>query len=411
MSVRQKLIVVGNGMASVRFLETLLDLAPNRFDITVLGDEPSPGYNRIMLSPLLAGEISISETVLKPRQWYRDHKVTLSLGSGSRVTAIDRSGKLLATANGQVLSYDHLVLALGSRANIPDLPGSALNGVMAFRSHDDVNAMLQAAKQHKNAVVIGGGLLGLEAASALSQQGMSVTLVHNRQVLMNRQLDSVAGGLLQQELEQRGITFIKPARTVELKGCEGQVKQVVLDSGQSVPAELVVFATGVQPNKELAARAGLSCQRGILVDQHLQTSDASITAIGECVQFGEQTFGIVEPVYEQARVAAHCLAAKQAGKKVAFVSPTTPVRLKVTGVQLFSSGDFEGRPDDRILSLHDPHASVYRRLVIREQRIVGILLYGDTLDGNWYQSLLEQQEDISALGQNLLFGRQLTAAA
>ncbi|WP_211828777.1 NAD(P)/FAD-dependent oxidoreductase [Kistimonas asteriae] len=407
---RLKLVVIGNGMGSVRFLETLVAGGEHGYGITVLGDEPDPGYNRIMLSPLLAGEIPFSETVLRSRQWYEENEITLHTGSDFRVVSIDRLQRLVVTAAGESFSYDHLVLATGSHAYIPDIPGSSFEGVVPFRRYGDVEAMLSAAESGKavrRAVVIGGGLLGLEAANALNSRGMQVTLVHSQSVLLNRQLDAYAGQLLQDELESRGIAFLKPKRTACIEGCDGRASGVGFSDGSSIDAELVVFAIGIRPNTLLAAESGLACEHGIMVDDRMLTSDPSISAIGECIQHGNETFGLVEPVYLQAVT----LARRLQGELQPFVSRPSATKLKVSGVQLFSSGQFQGEGRDEVITLKYSDAGIYRRLVIRDNRVVGVLLYGDTSDGAWYQELLESDQDISEYRNTLLFGSQFAAVA
>ncbi len=407
---RQQLVVIGNGMGSVRFLETLVTGGEHGYDITVLGDESDPGYNRIMLSPFLAGEIPFSDTVLRSRQWYEENGITLHTGADFRVVSIDRLQRLIVTAAGQPFFYDHLVLATGSHSYIPDIPGASFQGVVPFRGYGDVEAMLSAAepgKHGKRAVVIGGGLLGLEAANALNCRGMQVTLVHSQSVLLNRQLDAYAGQLLQSELESRGIAFLKPKRTTLIEGVDGRVTGVGFSDGSCIDADLVVFAIGIRPNVQLAVESGLTCKHGVLVDDLMFTSDPAISAIGECVQHGDETFGLVEPVYSQAVT----LARRLPGEIQPFVSRPSATKLKVSGVQLFSSGQLQGKDCDEVIALKHPDAGIYRRLVIRDNRVVGVLLYGDTSDGAWYQELLESGQDISAYRNTLLFGSQFAAVA
>ncbi len=402
-AVKQRLVIVGNGMGSVRLLEHLCDSAPAAFDITVLSEESEPGYNRILLSPLLAGEMAPEGVQLKGRDWYQVQGIHLYSGPEYRAVSIDRQQQCVKTAGGESFGYDKLVLATGSSPFIPPLPGSGLDGVYGFRTLADVDGMLAAVAQGGNAIVVGGGLLGLEAAAALQAQGMQATVVHNREVLMNRQLDAVAGGLLRNSLADKGIDCVMASRAQSLQGdAHGRVTGLGLEDGRVLLATLVVFAAGVQPNIKLMQDAGLECDRALLVDAHMSSSDPAIYGLGECVQHQGETFGLVEPVYKQADVLAHVLSGAKAGP--GFESGLTATRLKVTGVELFSCGDFEGEEADDQLILSMPSQGVYRKLVLRDNRLTGILLYGDASDALWYQKLLEQQADISTIKELLMFG-------
>ncbi|WP_281648313.1 FAD-dependent oxidoreductase [Parendozoicomonas sp. Alg238-R29] len=403
----KKLLVVGNGMASVRFLELLTDNPEHGYHITVLSAEPVPGYNRIMLSPLLAGDLEAGGVLLRPASWYRERGIQLHCGSDYKAVEIDRAQHLVRAENDGLFAYDKLILATGSRPFIPNIPGSDLTGVMGFRTLDDVEAMLSVAKAGGRVVVVGGGLLGLEAACALQSQGMQATVVHSRSVLMNRQLDLDSGDLLLKSLSAKGLQFELASRTVALHGEQGIVSGVELSSGKVLPADLVVFTAGIQANIQLMQSAGLPCDKALLVDGFLQTEDSAIFGLGECVQAEGQTFGLVEPVYKQAKVLADVLLEKDVSK---FVPAETATRLKVTGIDLFSLGDYvgdspslEGINDELVLSMSS--RGIYRKLVVRNNRLKGVLLYGDVSDAAWYQHLFESGQDISGIRDLMIFGQ------
>jgi len=395
---RRRLIVIGNGMAGMRTVEELLELAPNAYDITVFGAEPHTNYNRILLSPLLAGDKSAKEIFLHTPEWYKEHGV--SLHSGDPVVSIDRRRRIVRSEKGVELPYDRLLFATGSTPQILPVPGKDLPGVMTFRDLADVDAMLESARRYKTAVVIGGGLLGLEAASALSRRGMEVTVVHLFDALMERQLDSVAASLLRATLEQRGLKFRMPATTTAILG-EERVRGVRLEDGSELLADLVVMATGVRPNVELASRAGLRCERGILVDDTLQTFDPSIYAVGECVQHRNRTFGLVAPLWEQARVCAIHLAELGVSRYRGTLPAT---QLKVAGIELYSAGEFAGGQGAEALVLQDHRNGIYKRLVIQDNRLRGAVLYGDAKHGSWYFELMSAGRDIGGMRDRLLFG-------
>jgi len=396
---KERLVLIGNGMAGVRTLEELLKLEPEMYDITVFGAEPHPNYNRILLSPVLAGEKTIEQIILNSRDWYAEHGITLH--TGDPVVAIDRKKRIVRTKSGQETGYDRLLIATGSSAFIIPVPGHQLPGVVGFRDIADVDAMLHAAKNHKHAVVIGGGLLGLEAANGLMKQGMQVTVVHLLDTLMERQLDKVAAGLLKAELEQRGLNFLMGAQTAELLGSD-RVEAVRFKDGSEVPADLVVMAVGIRPNIQLAKESGIHCERGILVNDTLQTFDPRIYAIGECVQHRGECYGLVAPLFEQAKVCANHLAKLGYGR---YEGSVTSTKLKVTGIDLFSAGNFQGGEGTEEMVLSDPGAGVYKKLVIRGNKIDGAVLYGDTAEGAWYFQLMKSGTDIANLREHLLFGQ------
>lgn len=396
---KPRLVVVGNGMAGMRTVEELLKLAPDLYDITVFGAEPHGNYNRILLSPVLAGEKTVDDIMLNTREWYAAHGIELL--AGDPVEAIDRPRRTVRSASGREVRYDRLLLATGSKPFILPVPGHTLDGVIAFRDIQDVETMLHAARNHRHAVVIGGGLLGLEAANGLLRQGMDVTVVHLADSLMERQLDKPAAALLKLALERKGLRFLLGAQTAGILG-DTRVTGVLFKDGSQIQADLVVMTAGVRPNIELAAGAGLRCERAIVVDDTLQTFDPRIYAVGECVQHRQATFGLVAPIWDQARVCAAHLAG--AGHR-RYVQQATATKLKVTGVDLYSAGDFIGADGSEDLVLRDPRRGVYKRLVLQDGRLVGAVLYGDVQDGPWYFDLIQSGKPVGALRQRLLFGK------
>lgn len=396
-----KLVMVGNGMAGVRTLEELLKIAPDLYDITVFGAEPHPNYNRILLSPVLAGEQTLDEIILNPTSWYAEQGIHLHLGK--KVVAIDRTRRLVRAADGTEAPYDRLLLATGSNPFILPVPGKDLKGVIAYRDIADTNTMIETAATHRHAVVIGGGLLGLEAANGLMLRGMDVTVVHVMPWLMERQLDDVAGRLLQQSLEQRGIRFEIGAHTQELLGNEqGRVRALRLKDGRELPADLVVMAAGIRPNTDLAEKIGLHCQRGIVVNDTLQTiTDPRIYAVGECAAHRGIAYGLVAPLFEQGKVCATHLAQFGIGR---YTGSQTSTKLKVTGIDLFSAGDFMGGKDCEEIVLSDPIGGVYKKLVIKDDKLIGACLYGDTVDGSWYFKLLREGRKVTDIRDRLMFG-------
>ncbi|KAI5916389.1 nitrite reductase large subunit NirB [Thauera sp. 2A1] len=410
---KQKLVLVGNGMAGVRTIEELLKLAPDLYDVTVFGAEPHGNYNRILLSPVLAGEMSLPEIMLNDLDWYRDNGITLH--AGRKVTKIDRvRRKVIAEAeDGSVIEaeYDRLLLATGSVPFIPPIPGKELSGVLGYRDIADTEAMIAAAGRHKHAVVIGAGLLGLEAANGLMLRGMDVTVVHLADWIMERQLDKAAADMLQASLEARGMKFLLARQTEALVAGEGEegarVCAVRFKDGMQIPADLVVVAAGIRPNYALAESAGIYCGsgrvRGIHVSDTLQTvTDPRIYAVGECVAHRGTVYGLVAPLFEQGKVCANHLANFGIGR---YQGSVTSTKLKVTGIDVFSAGDFSGGPDTEDIVLHDRQGGVYKRIVIKHNRIVGSVLYGDTADGAWYFQLMKDQQDIHEIRDHLMFGQ------
>jgi nitrite reductase (NADH) large subunit len=400
---KMKLVMVGNGMAGVRTLEELLKIAPDLYDITVFGAEPHPNYNRILLSPVLAGEQTIDEIILNPLDWYAGHGIDLHLGK--KVVEVNRSRRIVRAADGTEAAYDRLLLATGSNPFILPLPGKELEGVIAYRDIADTETMIEAAKTHRHAVVVGGGLLGLEAANGLMRRGMSVTVVHIAPWLMERQLDEVAGRMLQKSLEARGLRFLIGAETAALVGdAGGRVRAVLFKDGSEEPADLVVMAAGIRPNTQLAEKIGLHCNRGIVVTDTMQTiTDGRIYAVGECAAHRGIAYGLVAPLFEQAKVCATHLGEFGIGR---YLGSQTSTKLKVTGIDLFSAGEFMGGGTTEEIVLSDPYNSVYKKLVVRDDKLIGACLYGDTADGSWYFDLVREGRNIADIRDQLMFGQQ-----
>src|SRR5574343_111437 len=402
---KMKLVMVGNGMAGVRALEELLKLAPDLYEITVFGAEPHPNYNRILLSPVLAGEQTLDEIVLNDWAWYKDNGITLH--AGFKVTQVDRVHRTVTGSNdrGQTVQagYDRLILATGSNPFILPLPGHDLPGVLAYRDIADTQAMIVAAATYKHAVVIGGGLLGLEAANGLMKRGMQVTGVHVGEWLMERQLDKVAGQMLQASLEARGMQFRMSAQTSALVAANsGRVAKVEFKDGSHVPADLVVMAVGIRPNTQLAESMGLHVNRGIVVTDTLQTvTDPRVWAVGECAAHRGIAYGLVAPLFEQGKVLANHLAEFGIAR---YLGSQTSTKLKVTGIDLFSAGDFMGGEGFEEIVMSDPAGGVYKKLVLQGDKLVGACLYGDTVDGSWYFKLLRDGRSVDDIRDKLMFG-------
>ncbi|KAB2969515.1 NAD(P)/FAD-dependent oxidoreductase [Zoogloea sp.] len=399
-----KLVMVGNGMAGVRTLEELQKIAPDMYDITVFGAEPHPNYNRILLSPVLAGEMTIQDIILNDLQWYADNDINLHLGA--RVGRIDRRNRSVTAtgANGETISvdYDRLLLATGSTPFILPIPGNDLPGVISYRDIKDTDEMIDAAARYKHAVVIGAGLLGLEAANGLALRGMDVTVVHLSDWIMERQLDRTAGKMLQAALEAKGMKFKLNAHTAELvKGESGRVCAIRFKDGDTLPADLVCMAAGIRPNVALAEQAGIHCNRGIVVNDTLQTYDPRVYAVGECANHRGTAYGLVAPLFEQAKVCANHLAEMGIGR---YQGSVTSTKLKVTGIDVFSAGDFSGAEGTEDIVLHDPGLGIYKRIVLKDDRLVGAVLYGDTKDGAWYFQLLKDEQNIHDIRDHLVFG-------
>lgn len=403
---RAQLVVVGNGMAGMRAVEELIARAPDRFDITVIGAEPHPNYNRILLSAVLAGDKTLDEIVVNSHAWYAEHGIRLI--AGTRATAIDRAARAVALADGTALPYDRLLLATGSRPLAPPIPGLGFPNVCAFRDIADAEAMIAAARRGGRAVVIGGGLLGLEAAWGLKRRGMSVTLVHLMPTLMERQLDVAAGELLRRDLESRGIAFFTNSQTEEIAGRDC-AEAVVLADGRSIPADFVVLAVGIRSNIDLARSSGLDVNRGILVGDDMATSDPDIYAVGECIEHNGQVFGLVAPLWDQAKVAGARLAGDDAA---VYVPPPVFTSLKITGVDVFSAGRLAAADAaDEEITLYDEKHGLYKKVILRDDRVVGSVLYGSVADGPWYVELMRTRADVSSMRDQLVFGRAFAEQA
>ncbi|MCP8465670.1 nitrite reductase large subunit NirB [Pseudomonas sp. ZM23] len=395
-----KLVLIGNGMAGVRTLEELLKIAPDLYDITVFGAEPHPNYNRILLSPVLAGEQTFEDIVLNDLNWYSDNGIRLLLNR--KVTRIDRHCRRVIAEDGSEAEYDRLLIATGSNPFILPVPGNRLRGVIGYRDIADTQTMIDTAGSHSHAVVIGGGLLGLEAANGLKLRGMDVTVVHLSDWLLERQLDRTAGKLLQGALESRGIHFRLNTQTDELiDDGNGHVCAIRFKDGEVLAADLVVMAAGIRPNTELAEKTGLPCNRGILVNDTLQTYDPRIYALGECASHRGIAYGLVAPLFEQAKVCANHLAMLGFAR---YQGSVTSTKLKVTGIDLFSAGEFMGGEGTETITLSDPIGGVYKKLVIKDDVLVGACLYGDTADGGWYFRQIRENHNVAEIRDHLMFG-------
>ncbi|PKG47364.1 MULTISPECIES: NAD(P)/FAD-dependent oxidoreductase [Halomonadaceae] len=396
------LVIIGNGMASHRLIEALVKLPTRPQHITVIGAEPTPAYNRILLSPLLAGEMNQDALTLRDAQWYEDQGVTLILGE--KVDALHRDRQTVVTNTGRTLPYDHLVLATGSRPAMPDVPGIELAGVHGFRDLQDADALTDIAQRGGEAVVIGGGLLGLEAAEGLRKRGndISVSVLQRSERLMNRQLDTTASHLLENELAQRGLKIVTSAQLARLEGdAQGQVSKIHLDDGRQLAATSVIIAAGITPNAALGHQAGLTTERAIVVDEFLTTSDPAISALGECCQFDGTTYGLVEPIWRQVEV----LAARLGGTPtLGYTDVPSATKLKISGVALYAFGPTEASAEHEVLSYHDIERGDYRRLLLRDGQIEGAVLYGDTSQGPWYFEQALAGSNLNNCRQALLFG-------
>jgi nitrite reductase (NADH) large subunit len=397
--IRERLVVIGNGMAGCRAVEEILARDPGRYSIAIFGAEPRVNYNRIMLSPVLAGEKAFDDIVINSAEWYAENDIELI--SGDPVEHIDRTTQTVIAHSGRVEPYDRLLIATGSDPFIIPVPGAKLPGVVTFRDLDDVDKMLAAAEKGGNAVVIGGGLLGLEAAHGLSLRGMTVTVIHLMPTLMERQLDEAAGYLLKSELERRGQTILTGADTAEIIEQDGHVAGVRLKDGREIAADIVVMAVGIRPATALAKAAGIEVERGIMVDDHMVTSDPAIMAVGECVQHRGLCYGLVAPLWDMCRA----LADHATGEPSGYEGSVTSTKLKVSGIDLFSAGDFSGGDGAEDIVMRDAARGVYKRVIVKDDRVVGAVLYGDTADGSWYFDLLKKGEDVSDIRDALIFGQ------
>jgi nitrite reductase (NADH) large subunit len=400
---REKLVVVGAGMAATRLVEELTNRAPGRYDILVIGDEPRLAYNRVLLSSVLAGDLSVDDIELKPRQWWRAAGVEVL--SGRKVIKIDAAARRLLLDNGESVDYSKVALATGSRAARLPIEGADLKGVHVFRDVQDVEALTRL-KEDTRALVIGGGLLGLEAAYGLARRGVDVTLAHVMDRLMERQLDAAGADILRRLVEEKGVRVLLNANTTRING-SGRVENVEFADGQTMPVDAVIFAVGIQPNADLARQAGLDVGRGVIVDDGLETSEAGVFAVGECAEHRGVCYGLVEPAYEQGRV----LAMRLAGQDASYGGSVVSTNLKVSGVRVFSAGDYLGEGDARRVVCKDPRMGIYRKLVVRDDRLVGAILIGDTSGAADLLDLIRSGADISSQRDELMFGPQMQEAA
>src|SRR5574343_402291 len=395
-TAKPRLVLIGNGMAGVRTVEDLLKIKPDHYDITSFGAEPHPNYNRILLSPVLAGEMTISEIVLNELDWYKDNKITLH--TGKQISKIDRVRRVVLADDGTEAPYDRLLIATGSTPFMLPIPGNDLPGVIGYRDIKDTDEMIEAARLHKHAVVIGGGLLGLEAANGLKLRGMDVTVVHIGPWLLERQLDDVAGKMLQKSLEDKGLKFLLETQTEALiQGESGRVAAIRFKDGLQIPADLVVMAAGIRPNYSLAEKSGIYCNRGIVVNDTMQTYDPKIYAVGECVSHRGIAYGLVAPLFEQAKVAANHLAGYGIGR---YTGSVTSTKLKVTGIDLFSAGDYMGGKGTEEIVLNDPHGGVYKKLVIKDDKLVGGVMSGGTAGHQGQNKAAEMADSAEVCGCN-----------
>jgi nitrite reductase (NADH) large subunit len=398
--VSEPLVVVGNGMATARLVDELAKVALGRYAIAVIGDEPRLAYNRVLLSSVLAGETASHDIELRPASWWRDRGVTLKYGC--LATEIDIGRRELKIAHEESVSFSRLVLATGSTPLRLNVPGSDLAGVHTFRDSRDVDLLLTLAAQRKRVVVVGGGLLGLEAAYGLAKAGAPVTLLHLMDRLMDRQLDAPAADLLKTLVERKGIKVLLKANTARLHGTS-RVDGIELTDGRRIDADAVIFAAGIRPNVALAKDAGIAVGRGIMVDDHLQTAATEIFALGECAEHRGICYGLVEPAYEQARVLAQHLA----GKTVAYGGSVVATNLKVSGVSVFSAGDFIGAEGSETILLSDVRHGTYKKLVISDGRLTGAVLVGDVESALWYLELIRTREPVARIRKDMMFGRSV----
>jgi nitrite reductase (NADH) large subunit len=402
--VSEPLVIVGNGMAAARLVDELSKTSLGRYAVAVIGDEPRLAYNRVLLSSVLAGETASHEIELKPANWWRDRGVTVKYGS--LASEIDVGRRELKIAGEESIEFSRLVLATGSTALRLNVPGAELSGVHTFRDTRDVDILLALAARKRPVVVIGGGLLGLEAAYGLAKAGTPVTLLHLMDRLMERQLDAPAAALLKSLVERKGIKVLLNSNTARIHG-DGRVEGVELADGRQIEAEAVIFAAGIRPNVALAKDAGISVNRGIAVDDHLQTSAEGIFALGECAEHRGVCYGLVEPAYEQARVLAQHLA----GRATSYPGSVVSTNLKVSGVGVFSAGDFIGADGSEAIVLSDSRRGTYKKLVIADGRLTGAVLIGDTSDALWYLDMIRAKQSVAPIRKEMMFGRSLVQPA
>ncbi|AYB39452.1 nitrite reductase large subunit NirB [Brevibacillus laterosporus] len=386
---KQRLVLIGNGMAGVNVIEQILKHNQERYNITIIGNEPHPNYNRIMLSYVLEGSKTIDDIVLNNYSWYKENQIELQ--TGTAVTRIDTEAKKVYTDNGSVYSYDKAIIATGSQAFVLPVPGADKQGVIGFRDIHDCNQMMEAAKTCKKAAVIGGGLLGLEAAKGLVHLGMEATVVHLGNVLMERQLDDIAANMLKEELERQGIQFAMGKQTVELLGDE-RVTGLRFSDGSILEADFVVMAVGIVPNTSVAKASNIEVARGIVVNDLLQTSAPDVYAVGECSQHRGLCYGLVAPLFEQGAILAKQLCEIETkGYEGSVVS----TKLKISGVDVFSAGEFQDQADMTIVRMQDDWKKIYKKILIRDNKIVGGILFGDVSESVRLQKLVNTQTEMT----------------
>ena len=406
METKKKLVMIGNGMAGMKAIEEIIDINPDLFDITVFGAERHPNYNRVLLSSVLAGEMTVEDIILNDEEWYRKNNITLHLGKP--VVEIQRGYRKVVAADGTTAAYDCLVIATGSKPFILPLPGVDKEGVITFRDIYDCERMMEASASYRKAAVIGGGLLGLEAAKGLVNLGMEVTVIHDRKTLMNMQLDEVAGEMLRESLEEQGMRFRTSTLTKRILG-DDRVRGLEFEDGSRLECDIVVMAVGIRPNKDLAEGARLFCNRGIVVNDYMQSiTDPSVYAVGECVEHRGKTYGLVAPLFEQARILAYHITGQ--GLKT-YTGSVVSTKLKVSGVDVFSAGDFEGNGSSDTVMYLDRKGGIYKKIVIKDERIIGAVLFGDTADGTRLFQMMQDGTDVSEQRSTLLFGNTMLGDA
>lgn len=405
--MKEKLVIIGNGMVTGRFLDELLKYPNNNFHLTVVSAEPHGSYNRIMLSSVLAGEAQIPSIIQKSPQWYTENNIDLLQGEAA--THINSAEKQIVTDRGKSIQYDHLIVATGSRSATIPANNQALDYIFPFRSIEHAEQMLSKAKHAKHALVVGGGFLGIEAAWGLLRQGLKVTVVHRGKHLLNRQLDSTAGKMLQRNLESMGMEFQLATEVDQFVG-DTEVEAAVLKDGALLPCDMVVIATGITPNAELGWQAGLDGNKAILVDHYMRTCDPHISAMGECVEIGGQTFGLVDPLWQHAKVLASRLCESDRSAWICYQTKPIATKLKISGIQLYSAGIVTTDDTMQAITVYDEKANIYRKLNIQENKIIGIVLYGDVRSGNWYVELMEAKQQISSYLPMIILGKEQIAA-
>lgn len=381
---KQKLVMIGNGMAGIRTIEEILERANDLYDIKVIGKEPYPNYNRIMLSNILQNKMTVEETIMNPYEWYEEHGIELI--TNDPVIEVDRANQSVTTANGIEVSYDKLIFATGSKAFVIPVPGSTLPSVIGWRTIDDTEQMMNIAKTKKKAIVIGGGLLGLECARGLLDQGMEVTVLHLAEWLMEMRLDRKAGNMLKADLEKQGMKFEMQANTTEILG-EDDVEGVKLADGREIPADLVVMAVGIRPYTEVAKESGLDVNRGIVVNDVMQTSDSNVYAVGECAEHNGKVYGLVAPLYEQGKVLADHLTNKETN---GYKGSTTFTSLKVSGCDLYSAGQIVENAEIKGIEIFNSVDNNYKKIFLKDGNVVGAVLYGDIDDGSRFYNMMKK---------------------